>query len=44
MRLPLTSWNNTLKTLGYKVVRNSQQKRKRERDLGQQGYQPLEPR
>lgn len=50
MKLPLTSWNRTLRTLGYKVVRNQSAgrlkglKRKREQEAGQYQYENLEPR
>lgn len=43
MRLPVTGWKRTLRTLGYKVVWGKQKKRKSEQS-NQAQYGPLEPR
>ena len=44
MKLPITNWNKTLRSLGYKVVRQQKQKRKRESQIAQVQYETLEPR
>ena len=44
MTLPIASWRKTLKALGYKVVRYSHRKRKREKQSQFYSYGPLEPR
>ncbi len=44
MRLPITGWKNTLKTLGYKVVKRPVGKVRRKQAEHQQVYGPLEPR
>ena len=44
MTLPIASWKKTLKSLGYKVVRRSTRKRKRDSHCQFYSYGPLEPR
>lgn len=44
MKLPITEWKSTLRTLGYRVVRKKPSLRAGERRTGPQGYGNLEKR
>ena len=44
MKMPITSWKNTLRMLGYKVVRNPALEKKRKSSLTHYQYENLEPR